>query len=63
MGYAYSDRWKTMTVKEFLYRRFIRLHPMVVLGAVIGAVMFYTQGCPVWDVSKVSVMMLLIATH
>lgn len=62
MGYAYDDRWKTMSVKEFLKRRFIRLHPMVVLGAVIGAVMFYTQGCPVWDVSRISVMMLLIAT-
>lgn len=62
MGYAYDDRWKTMSVKEFLKRRFIRLHPMVVLGAVIGAVMFYTQGCSVWDVSRISVMMLLIAT-
>lgn len=62
MGYAYDDRWKTMSVKEFLKRRFIRLHPMVVLGALIGAVMFYTQGCPVWDVSQISVMMLLIAT-
>lgn len=62
MGYAYEDRWKTMSIKEFFKRRFIRLHPMVVIGAVIGAVMFYTQGCSVWDVSKVSVSMLLIAT-
>ena len=62
MGYAYDDRWKTMTVKEFIKRRFIRLHPMVVIGAVIGAIMFYTQGCSVWDVSKISVAMLLIAT-
>ena len=62
MGYAYDDRWKTMTVKEFIKRRFIRLHPMVVIGAIIGAIMFYTQGCSVWDVSKISVAMLLIAT-
>ena len=62
MGYAYDDRWKTMTVKKFLKRRLIRLHPMVVIGAIIGAVMFYTQGCSVWDVSKVSVAMLLVAT-
>ena len=61
IGYAYDDRWKTMTTGEFLKRRFIRLHPMVVLGAVIGAVMFYTQGCSVWDVSKVSVGMLLVS--
>lgn len=62
VGYAYDDRWKTMTTKDFLKRRFIRLHPMVVIGAVIGAVMFYTQGCSAWDVTKVSVTMLLLST-
>lgn len=62
IGYAYDDRWKTMSVKNFLLRRIIRLQPMVVLGAVIGALMFYTQGCSVWDVSKVSVAALLVAT-
>jgi len=62
VGYAYDDRWKKMTVTEFLKRRFIRLHPMVVMGAVIGAVMFYFQGCSVWDVSTVSISMLLVAT-
>ncbi|QKZ11207.1 acyltransferase family protein [Spirosoma sp. KUDC1026] len=62
VGYAYDDRWQTMTVQEFLKRRFIRLHPMVVMGAVIGAIMFYFQGCAAWDVSKVSVTMLLVAT-
>jgi len=62
IGYAYDDRWKTMTVNEFIKRRFIRLHPMVVMGAVIGAIMFYFQGCAAWDVSKVSVPMLLVAT-
>lgn len=62
VGYAYDDRWKKMTVMEFLKRRFIRLHPMVVIGAVIGAVVFYLQGCSVWDVSTVSISMLLGAT-
>jgi peptidoglycan/LPS O-acetylase OafA/YrhL len=63
VGYAYDDRWKKMTTKEFVKRRMIRLHPMVVMGAVIGAVMFYFQGCSVWgDVSKVTVMALFIAT-
>lgn len=62
VGYAYDDRWKTMTTKDFLKRRFIRLHPMVVIGAVIGAIMFYTQGCSAWDVTKVSVTMLLVST-
>ena len=62
IGYAYDDPWKTMTVKDFIKRRVIRLHPMVVMGAVIGAVMFYFQGCPVWDVTKVTVAALLLAT-
>jgi len=62
VGYAYDDRWKKMTIKDFLKRRFIRLHPLVVIGAIIGAVMFYFQGCSFWDVSQVSVTMLLVAT-
>jgi len=62
MGYAYDDRWKTMSVWEFFKRRIIRLHPMVVIGALIGAAMFYTQGCSVWDVSKISISALLLAT-
>lgn len=62
VGYASDDRWKTMTIKDFIKRRFIRLHPMVVIGAIIGAVMFYFQGCSVWDVSKISLTTLLIAT-
>lgn len=62
IGYAYDDRWKKMSVKDFIKRRFIRLHPLVVMGAVIGAIMFYFQGCEVWDISRVSVGMLVVAT-
>lgn len=62
VGYAYDDRWKTMKTKEFVKRRVIRLQPMVIMGAVIGALMFYLQGCSVWDVSQVTVGALLIAT-
>ncbi len=62
VGYAYDDRLKTMSTLEFLKRRFIRLHPMVIIGAVIGAIMFYTQGCETWDVSKVSIGALVGAT-
>lgn len=62
VGYAYDDRWGKMKIKDFIKRRIIRLHPMVVMGAIIGAVMFYTQGCSVWDVSVVPVLALLIAT-
>lgn len=62
VGYAYDDRWGTMKMKEFLKRRIIRLHPMVVMGAIIGGIMFYFQGCSVWDVSKVTITALFIAT-
>ncbi len=62
VGYAYDDRWGKMKTKDFIKRRIIRLHPMVVMGALIGAIMFYTQGCPVWDVSVVPAIALFIAT-
>ena len=61
IGYAYDDRWNRMSVREFFKRRLIRLHPMVVMGALIGGAMFYTQGCDAWDVSKVSVEALVTA--
>ena len=54
MGYAYDDRWPRMTAGEFLKRRFIRLHPLVVLGALISAPLFYFPGCPVWAVSWIA---------
>ncbi|MEN5053949.1 acyltransferase family protein [Sphingobacterium kitahiroshimense] len=62
IGYAYDDRWSKMSTKDFIRRRIIRLHPMVVMGAVLGAIMFYFQGCSVWDVSSVTITVLLGAT-
>lgn len=62
IGYAYDDRWKkTMTTKDFFKRRLIRLHPMVVMGAVLGAITFYIQGCEKWDGAQVSMSMLMVA--
>ena len=44
VGYAYDDRWaKGMTIKQFLKIRFIRLHPLVILGTVIGAICFWAD--------------------
>ncbi|UIR57434.1 acyltransferase [Sphingobacterium sp. SRCM116780] len=62
IGYAYDDRLRATSVKDFIKRRIIRLHPMVIMGAVIGAILFYFQVCSVWDVSKVTVTTLFIAT-
>ena len=36
IGYAYDDRWGRMTVLGFFRIRLIRLHPLVVLGTVLG---------------------------
>lgn len=41
IGYAYDDRWGQMSVGAFIKRRLIRLHPMVVMGALIGALLYY----------------------
>ena len=44
IGYAYDDRWaKGMTLWQFFRRRLVRLHPLVVLGTLLGAALFYFQ--------------------
>ncbi|MFB9840984.1 acyltransferase family protein [Mucilaginibacter ginsenosidivorans] len=60
VAYAYDDRWGKLTQWGFYKRRLIRLQPMVVMGSVIGAALFYFQvspqafpliaGTPVWQV-------------
>jgi peptidoglycan/LPS O-acetylase OafA/YrhL len=43
MGYAYDDRLGKMGLWRFLKARLIRLHPLVVLGAVLGLIAFYVN--------------------
>ncbi|KUJ60892.1 acyltransferase [Flavobacteriaceae bacterium CRH] len=60
VAYAYDDRWGKMTEWEFYKRRLIRLQPMVIMGMIIGAVLYYFQASdilfpqiatiPVWKV-------------
>lgn len=40
IGYAYDNRIRTMGTKEFFKSRLIRLHPLVVLGAILGVLGF-----------------------
>jgi len=49
IAYAYDDRWGSMSQWEFYKRRLIRLQPMVVMGSVIGASLFYFQAGPVFS--------------
>lgn len=62
IGYAYDDRWgKSLTMKDFFKRRLIRLHPMVVIGVVLGAITFCIQGSVQWDGTHVGISMIMIS--
>lgn len=49
ISYAYDDRWEKMSLKGFFTRRLIRLHPMLIMGAVVGTITFLIQGSTQWD--------------
>ena len=40
VAYAYDDRWGRMSVGRFFAVRLVRLHPLVLLGAVLGLISF-----------------------
>ncbi len=62
IGYAYDDRWREgLKVGTFFKRRLIRLHPMVILGALIGMVCFLLQGSVRWDGTPVSIGWVMVA--
>lgn len=62
IGYAYDDRWgKSLTTDGFFRRRLIRLHPMVMLGALIGAISFLLTGMERWDGTHSTLLLTLIA--
>ena len=62
IGYAYDDRWgKNFTMKHFIKRRLIRLHPMVIMGAVVGAITFYIQGSVQWDGTHIGISMVMLS--
>lgn len=64
IGYAYDDRWgSNLSLGSFFRRRLIRLHPMLILGAILGVVSFLLQGGVKWDGTHVltsSVMLALL---
>lgn len=53
ISYAYDDRWHKgaggLTMGNFFKRRLIRLHPMLIMGAIIGCISFFIQGGVKWD--------------
>ena len=62
VGYAYDNRWgKTLTLGGFFRRRLIRLQPMVIMGAVIGAVSFLLSGMERWDGTHATLWLTFLA--
>lgn len=49
ISYAYDDRWAKMSTWQFFKRRLIRLHPMLVMGAIIGTIAFAVVGFEKWN--------------
>ncbi len=63
MAHAYDDRWDRMTVLDFAKRRLIRLHPLIILGMAIGALLFFFQESPLFPkIADTSVWQLLLIT-
>lgn len=62
IGYAYDDRWsKNLTMTNFFKRRLIRLHPMVIMGTVLGVIAFCMQGSVQWDGTHIATSMIMLS--
>lgn len=66
VGYAYDDRWACMSIARFFKIRLIRLHPLLVLGALLGFASYLLdpfagtkQAAPLGSVAWVLFVMLL----
>lgn len=51
IGYAYDDRWDKMTTWGFFKRRLVRLQPMLVMGVVVGAALYFFGQCEQFGLS------------
>lgn len=62
IGYAYDDRWNKMSLIGFIKRRLIRLHPMIIMGMLIGGILFYFQSSPILfpEISRTPVLKVLL---
>lgn len=61
IGYAYDDRWPQMGLRAFFRRRLIRLHPMVVMGTLIGLATYLIQGAETWDGAHPNPLQIVLA--
>ena len=49
ISYAYDDRFTSMGTLGFFRRRLVRLHPMLLIGVLIGVATFVAQGRVTWS--------------
>lgn len=66
ISYAYDDRWqgrgtRNLSIGNFFKRRLIRLHPMLIMGAIIGCITFFLQGGVKWDGTETPVMWVMVS--
>lgn len=61
ISYAYDDRWRKLSLGGFFKRRLIRLQPMLVMGAVLGALSFLVSGCERWDGTTTPISWVMVA--
>lgn len=62
IGYAYDSRIKAMGIREFFTSRIIRLHPLVILGALLGLIGFLADPFALTTgESKASIAVLFIS--
>lgn len=66
ISYAYDGRWQAgsknrLTLGSFFKRRLIRLHPMLIMGAIIGLITFLIQGGVKWDGSPTPLSWTIVA--
>ncbi len=52
IGYAYDDRWDRMSTWDFFKRRLVRLQPLVIVGSIFGAALFYFQKSDIFPLMK-----------
>ena len=61
ISYAYDNRWQEMSTWQFFKRRLIRLHPMLIMGALIGFAAFAFVGFERWDGTTAPMSWVMIA--
>lgn len=63
IAYAYDGRMEKLGVKEFFISRIIRLHPLVILGSVLGLAAFlfdpFAEAAPAYSAGAIGLIFLL----